>query len=469
MSSLTTHQVVAGISALAVLAMLRFIGSIGQRIPVVDDFAYWLSIAGRVDYMRQGLIASKDVLYFGLIIFLFLSFTYLKLSAGRKTEPSSLLVGRYAAVFLGTVAFGYLVPQPFLTAYVDGTREKNMTLSKGSQAVMEAVQGPWKVTVYANVLDRRFFVFLPAYKNHYERSLFDQFARENPNLIFEYEYYFAPSENERLYRKHPGKTEAEIAHLFIEQHRLRIGDVLTPEDVDTRLDLASEKYTNAFHLEWDGKSALFRSFDDPRVLPDEIHISAALRRLVDGGRTIAYVTGHGERSVILKGTHYHQKFMSERTFRYSMINFGFDTQELTLAQPVPEDVDLLVLAAPGSLFPLAELHHLRTYLSAGRNLMIMGEPDDHALLNEIVSEIGGEFVDGRVVEPKEDYPEDVVFAKLADDAADGIWIRRAGEFSASSVGYEWRNGAAIQKLWSFRNCTSCKCRSRYVVSCIANG
>ena len=64
MSSLTNHQLVAAISTIALLAALAAIGTVGQRIPMVADIAYWLSIDGRVGYLRQGLVASKDVLYF---------------------------------------------------------------------------------------------------------------------------------------------------------------------------------------------------------------------------------------------------------------------------------------------------------------------------------------------------------------------------------------------------------------------
>ena len=53
MSSLTSYQVVAAISTLAVLAALRFVGSIGQDIDFIRDLTYFLSISGRAEDMLK--------------------------------------------------------------------------------------------------------------------------------------------------------------------------------------------------------------------------------------------------------------------------------------------------------------------------------------------------------------------------------------------------------------------------------
>ena len=413
MSSLTMHQVVAAISTLAVLAILGITGSIGQRVPLLDDFAYWLSISGRVDYLREGLIATKDVAYFIAIIVLFLVFTYLKLSAGRRIESRLLQSSKYAAVLLVVGVFGYLTSLPAVTGYLDATREDKMTLAAGSQDVMAGVKGPWSVTVYANVLDRRMGSFLPQSRNYYQRVLFDQFVRESAQMEFEYVYYYAPSENELLYEAYPGESDAQIAQRLAEQQRFDFATILSTDQMNAILDMVPENYRNIYKLDWDGQSAVIRNFDDVLYLPDEVHFSAAFRRLSDGAKTIAYVTGNGERSVLLKGMQDHQKFMSERTFRYAMINFGFETAQVSLEEAVPANVDILVLAAPREPLSPAETHNLSNYIKDGRNLMVMAEPSNIGLMNDIVRNWGVEFVEGRVVEPKDSFPEDTVFAKLA--------------------------------------------------------
>lgn len=55
MSSLTSYQVVAAISTLALFALLSFIGTVGQSTDFVRDITYWISIDGRADNFINGL------------------------------------------------------------------------------------------------------------------------------------------------------------------------------------------------------------------------------------------------------------------------------------------------------------------------------------------------------------------------------------------------------------------------------
>ena len=63
MSSLTTYQVVAAVSTLAILAVLNFIGTIGQEYDFIRDITYWFSISGRTDNLVNGLISSNDIFW----------------------------------------------------------------------------------------------------------------------------------------------------------------------------------------------------------------------------------------------------------------------------------------------------------------------------------------------------------------------------------------------------------------------
>jgi ABC-2 type transport system permease protein len=86
MSCLTSYQVVAALSTLVLLAALSYIGTIWQDIDFVRDLTYFLSISGRADHMLLGLITTKDLLYFGVIIFVFLSFSIYKLQGRPRVE-----------------------------------------------------------------------------------------------------------------------------------------------------------------------------------------------------------------------------------------------------------------------------------------------------------------------------------------------------------------------------------------------
>ena len=419
MSSLTAHQVVAAISTLAVLFGLNFVGSLGQRIPLVSDLAYWLSMAGRVDYLRDGLIASKDVLYFLSVMAMLLTFTWLKLSAGRKPESGLTIAGKYVAVLLIATVFGALSSHPALTVYLDTTREKSQTLSPASQAIMNEIEGPWKITVYANILNGG-LRFQPRSQNALERRLFDQYLRANPGLEVEYVLYYGPSNIESLYERYPGKSDEDIARALARQYRIDFDDVVSTEEASTLAGVSTEAegHRNFYVIEWNGRAEVFRNFDDLRYLPGEREISAALKRIAAGPVRIAYVTGHGERSAYRRGDEDHQLVASSRNFRPGLRNHGFDVEETSLDRPLPEDVDLLVIAAPQQPYSPEALDILGAYIDRGGNLLIAGEPAAHDVLNPIVRDLGVAFTDGRIVEPKQDFPEDLIFARLARNAAD---------------------------------------------------
>ena len=441
LSSLTSHQVVAAVSTFAVLIGLDTIGSLGQRIPFVADLAYWLSISGRVDYLRIGLISSKDVLYFLSLILLFLSFAYLKLSAGRKIEHVSVKTVKYVAVLFAVTLFGYATSLPSTTFYKDMTREKSQTLSHGSQAIMQEITGPWTITVYANVLHRGGSTFLPSRRNRLERQMYDQYWRANPQLEVEYVFYYGPSDNERLYEQNPGKSDEDLAREFAFQRGLDFDAFVTAEEAGRRagVSLASEGYRNVFVIEWNGERSVLRNFDDPMYLPGERETGAALKRLLLGPARAAYVTGHGERSAFRRADTDHQLMASARNFRNGMRNQGFDVEELSLDAPPPDDLDLLVIAAPRQAYTDAELANLRAYVVRGGNLLVAGEPGSHEILNPIVEGFGVEFIAGSVIEPKDELPEDFIFGVLADDAADyGFEVR--GRAAARPY---LMNGAAV--------------------------
>ena len=63
MSTLTAYQVVAAVGTLAVLAVLNFIGDVGQGIDFVRDITFWLSIYGRSISFIEGLLPSADCFF----------------------------------------------------------------------------------------------------------------------------------------------------------------------------------------------------------------------------------------------------------------------------------------------------------------------------------------------------------------------------------------------------------------------
>src|SRR5262249_13189498 len=117
MSCLTSYQVVAALSTLVVLAALSYIGELWQDIDVVRDLTYFLSIQGRANHMLSGLITTKDVIYFLVIIFLFLGFSICKLQAGRESRPMVVKAGRYLLIVVLGLTIGYLSSRPRFAGY----------------------------------------------------------------------------------------------------------------------------------------------------------------------------------------------------------------------------------------------------------------------------------------------------------------------------------------------------------------
>ena len=158
MSSLTSYQVVAAMGTLAILAVLNFIGGVGQEIALVRDITYWLSISGRSREMINGLICSEDVLYFLIVIALFVVLTILRLRFNRKKGSQALRVGWYTFVVGSAMFLGYLSSRPVFMCYYDTTAMKSRTLTSNSQAVMEKMDGGLTITTYVNLLDDNYWI-----------------------------------------------------------------------------------------------------------------------------------------------------------------------------------------------------------------------------------------------------------------------------------------------------------------------
>src|SRR6185312_1628282 len=149
MSCLTSYQVVAAISTLVVFAMLDYVGTLWQGVDFVRSLTYFLSIGGRTSHMLEGLIETKDVLYFLIIIFMFLAFSMIKLQSGRASWSGPAVAGRYISVFVLALAIGYITALPGLVGYFDTTVGKTQTLTPNTQKVIREIgDEPLKVTSY---------------------------------------------------------------------------------------------------------------------------------------------------------------------------------------------------------------------------------------------------------------------------------------------------------------------------------
>lgn len=418
MSSITSYQVVAAMGTLAILAALNFIGEVGQDIAFVRDITYWLSMSGRAYEFLAGLICSEDVLYFIIVITLFIVLSIMRLQGARKKRTISASFLRYSAVIVSVLLIGYVTSLPACKFYYDATHLKTNTLTPGSQEVVEKLDGGLTITTYMNILDKNYGSALPSQlKSDFER--FEQYVRFKPEIKMKYVYYYAPSVEpsyQGYFEEYQGKARAE--HLC-KIMKLDFDMFLPQEEIDKMIDLKSEGYRFIRVVEREnGQKATLRLFDDVMKHPMETEITTALKRFLVPAPKVAFMSGHGERSVNSAGERYYYTFARSIYFRQSLINQGFDAMEIDIKdQDIPDDIDILVIADMRTAMSAEELTRLEKYVERGGNLFILGEPNRQEAMNPVLAQFGVKLMPGVIVQKNTDYLPSVVTAKLTDYAA----------------------------------------------------
>jgi len=401
MSCLTSYQVVAAISTLVVLAGLNFIGKLWQDVEYVKDVTYFLSIAGRANEMLEGLIISKDVLYFILVSSLFIGLSIYKLQTGRDAQPVSKRVLKYALLISVVLVLGYITSRPPLTLYHDMTRNKNRTLTKTSLDIVKKIEGPIKLTTYVNLLDINYFTVMP-YSQNQDISSFENYTRFLPQMEMEYVYYYDTSNNEALYAQNPGLNDKQLADKMIETQKLKFKKLYSPEEIKKIIDLKPEQNRVVRTVEYNGKKTFLRMYDDLFKAPSEKEISAALKRLVVPAPKIVLATGNMERSVDKTGDKNYKTGFNEISFRYSLINQGFDVSSVDInAQNIPEQTGILIIADPKTQLSQGAIDRITKYIDEGKNVMLLAEPDTNSALAAITDKLGVSYTKQTLVQESE--------------------------------------------------------------------
>ena len=412
MSCLTSYQVVAAISTLVVLAGLNFIGKLWQDVEYVKDITYFLSIAGRANEMLEGLIISKDVLYFILVSSLFIGLSIYKLQTGRDAQPVSKRVLKYALLISVVLVLGYITSRPPLTLYHDMTRNKNRTLTKTSLDIVKKIEGPIKLTTYVNLLDINYFTVMP-YSQNQDISSFENYTRFLPQMEMEYVYYYDTSNNEALYAQNPGLNDKQLADKMIETQKLKFKKLYSPEEIKKIIDLKPEQNRVVRTVEYNGKKTFLRMYDDLFKAPSEKEISAALKRLVVPAPKIVIATGNMERSVDKTGDKNYKTGFNEISFRYSLINQGFDVSSVDInAQNIPEQTGILIIADPKTQLSQGAIDRITKYIDEGKNVMLLAEPDTNSALAAITDKLGVSYTKQTLVQESETNSPDYLVTDL---------------------------------------------------------
>lgn len=430
MSSLTTYQVVAAISTLAVLAGLNFVGGLFQGNDTVRHITWFLSIAGRTEQFIFGLISTQDLVYFLLVIGFFLAITGMRLQDQREARPASIRTARYLGLVGICFVIGYVSSLPAFTGYVDMTATKMHTLGPQSRELISKMDQPLKITTYVNILDNNYYLGAPEKKSEDERIL-TPYRRFMPNLSMDYVYYYDFSNNEGLYKNYPGESDAAIARKVADIQDLNYKKVLPPDEIRKTVDLGPEENRLVRLLQYGDKKTFVRYYNDMRIYPSEQEFTAALKRLVTPGEipVITFLRGNGERSITKAGDADYRMFVNELTNRGALINQGFNVDTVNLEHAdIPSATNVLVIADPKTAFPAVVQQKLDQYIANGGNLFVITEPGSQEVLKPLLQKLDVQPGDAPVQEESRDYAPDFILARFADSA--GTIAPRLAAFKA---------------------------------------
>lgn len=452
MSSLTRYPVVAAIGSFVVFFVLERIGQYGQNWDVVRDITSWLSLAGRTNTFLNGFFASQHVIYLLGITILFVSFTVLKLWLSHFHYPRWRQGAYYLGVLCVIVGIGLVTSLPGMRFYVDVTENQSNSIRLESREIMEALKdkGELTITTYVNLMDRYRTLGLPASISK-DKADFDKYVRFKPDIKFKYVYYYAPSDlPDNQARIKPNLTFEEAAREMARLNRVDFGIFKTKEEIDQMVDLAPEHYrfVRFFELE-SGERSVLRVYDEIPPLPEEREYMVAFKRLLGDIPVIGVVTGHGERSIWDGDNLGYERVTSGIFNRYSWVNQGIDAMEVTLDKEIPVSVEALLIADPKTSYTEEELTQLDKYIARGGNLILMVEPDSHAVVQPLLDRFGVELMPGCLAQKPAIELANVVETVTTEQAAQSTFnpSRRGIAVAMNGVaGLRWNTHAGYQVI-----------------------
>lgn len=404
MSALTNYQVVAALSTFAVLFILGAIGGLWQRYDLVRDLTYFLSLQNRTQKMLNGLIVTRDVIYFIVVAMMFVCFTVIRLKAGRQSSPWYIKTGRYLLVLGVTLVIGYFSSRPMLTGYLDATATKRNTVPVEMQDLIKAMgDSTLEVTLYINLLGDNLNFGLPEARNaSYMAKMWEPYLRFKPGMQFKYVYYY-DTQDSSLLRSPSRQTLRQRAEDRARLLKFDISRFKSPEEIRQIINLQPEDYRLIMQLKYQGRTQLLRTYSDPgNPWPNITNVAAAFKRLLKPEKIphVYFVTGELERSLIKTGEREYAAYTANKLNRSALVNIGFDVDTLNLTtHEIPRHCAALILADPKMELSPAVVSKLNTYINEGGNMLVKGEPGKQYVLNPLLQQMGVQLMNGQLVQP----------------------------------------------------------------------
>ena len=226
------------------------------------------------------------------------------------------------------------------TAQFDWTYGNRHSLSEASKTVLNQLQGPLRITVY---------------------------ARENPQQRQRIK------EQIERYSRHKQDLTLEFVNPDVQPDKVReIGITIDGELL----------------LDYQGRN-------EKVAEPTESALTNALQRLASGQeRRIVFIQGHGERSPQGQADHDLGQFGAELERKGLLIS----TVNLATNPTLPDNISVLVLAGPHAKLLPGELGVIQDYLRKGGNFWWLSDPGEQTALAPLAEQLGIKFLPGTVVD-----------------------------------------------------------------------
>ena len=418
-SSLTTYQAVAAISTFVMLAFMNYIGTVGQDLDFIRDLTYSLSMPSRTERLIAGLLNSRDVIYYLVIIGMFLAFTITKLELERLSKSVFQQAMRYVNILIIGLAIAYISSRQPLIGYYDATATKVNTITKASQEILKKLgDGPVEVVEYINGLDGSYFNSTPAMRIP-DIARWEPYFRFKPNINLKWVYYYdsVPGITQHLVEQKV--SYKHYVNFMVNINELDLDNFSTAKELAQQADLRGEEARLVMQLKYKGKATFLRTFPPPdqKFWPMETETAAALKRLTTTPPKLVFATDGYQRSMDKMGDRDYKVLANNKPSRYSLINQGFDVDSVSLERnEIPKDIAALIIADPRVEFTAKAKAKLQKYIKEGGNLMIAGEPGKQNVINPLLDSLGVQMLNGTIVQKSRDYSYDLLTPALAPGA-----------------------------------------------------
>ena len=251
----------------------------------------------------------------------------------------------FVLLFLALIGLIGAVTREFSVSR-DVTQGSRNTLTEGSINVLKQMKLPVHITVYASKDDT-------SKKEQYRKRYSDfvgRYQRAKPDITLE---FIDPAEQPKLAQDAGIKADGE----FVVEYAKRTEHIIPP--------FVEQDMTNVL-------VRLSRSNERP----------------------LMYLDGHGERSLIGVKNHDIGEFGKQLEKR----GFKFANPDLTIAQSVPMNGSMLIIASPKIDLSEIEVKKIREYLNAGGNLLWLLDDDNLHGLKPIAEHLGLTVSPGMVVD-----------------------------------------------------------------------